>query len=157
LSRRLGADTSAQDAQPCFTERFDDLLRTGNSVPRESDHDGNDLRERMPYDDDIVHLEKKYRAEQRLFYTGVHMQRHTIGTRGNATSFPLPWDDLLRLLKDVDNTMEGAGTASVPRGGVELAQWVQVILKAAGTEKWTKNWCIKLQSVGPLWWLSLRS
>ena len=36
-------------------------------------------------------LEKKYRGkEQRLLNQSVHMQRHTIGTRGNATSFPMP-------------------------------------------------------------------
>ena len=47
-------------------------------------------------------LEKKYRGEDRLFDQPVHMQRHTIGTRGNATSFPMPWQEILRMLEDVE-------------------------------------------------------
>ena len=49
-------------------------------------------------------LEKKYRGkEQRLFDQAVHMQRHTIGTRGNATSFPMPWEEILRMLQEVED------------------------------------------------------
>ena len=51
-------------------------------------------------------LEKKYRGEDRLFDQAVHMQRHTIGTRGNATSFPMPWQEILRMLQDVEPTEE---------------------------------------------------
>ena len=45
-------------------------------------------------------LERKSRGkEQRLFDQAVHMQRHTIGTRGNATSFPMPWQEILKMLE----------------------------------------------------------
>ena len=77
-------------------------------------------------------LEKKYRLkEDRLFDQAVHMQRHTIGTRGNATSFPMPWQEILRMLKDVD---EGEAPADLPRSGEELVQWVQVLLKSSGDD-----------------------
>ena len=52
-------------------------------------------------------LEKKFRGkDKRLFDQSVHMQRHTIGTRGNATSFPMPWQEILKMLQDVDRSSE---------------------------------------------------
>ena len=81
-------------------------------------------------------LEKKYRAQQRLFDSTVHMHRHTVGARGNATSFPMPWADILRLLKDVDdNQASGRDAADLPHTGDELAHWVQILLKTSGAEE----------------------
>ena len=78
-------------------------------------------------------LEKKFRGkEQRLFDQPVHMQRHTVGTRGNATSFPMPWEEILRMLKDVDEESDGAAGLDLPHSGEELVRWVQVLLKTSG-------------------------
>ena len=77
-------------------------------------------------------LEKKYRGEERLFDQAVHMQRHTIGTRGNATSFPMPWQEILKLLKDVDP--EEGNAPDLPHSGDELVRWAQVLLKTSGED-----------------------
>ena len=45
---------------------------------------------------------EKYRGEH-TFYTQVHMNNHRMGARGNVTSFPLPWQELLCQLKEVAN------------------------------------------------------
>ena len=64
------------------------------------------------------------------------MHRHTVGARGNATSFPMPWADILRLLKDVDdNQASGRDAADLPHTGDELAHWVQILLKTSGAEE----------------------
>jgi hypothetical protein len=78
-------------------------------------------------------LEKKHRGSERLFDQPVHMQRHTIGTRGNATSFPMPWEEILRMLQDVDQT-EDSGALDLPHSGEELVRWAQVLLKTSGDE-----------------------
>jgi len=78
-------------------------------------------------------LEKKYRAEDRLFDQAVHMQRHTIGTRGNATSFPMPWQEILRMLEEVEPT-EAAPAVDLPHSGEELVRWAQVLLKTSGDD-----------------------
>ena len=66
-------------------------------------------------------LEKKYRG-QRAFDEQVHMNQHRMGARGNATSFPLPCEDLLRQLK---------GTADLPHTGETFSIFVSVLLKAS--------------------------
>ena len=77
-------------------------------------------------------LEKKHRNKtDRLFDQPVHMQRHTVGTRGNATSFPMPWQEILRMLHDVDQSDE---PADLPRSGDDLVHWVQVLLKTSGDD-----------------------
>ena len=78
-------------------------------------------------------LEKKYRGkeEKRLFDQAVHMQR-PIGTRGNATTFPMPWQEILRMLQDVDRG--DAGGVDLPHSGEELVRWVQVLLKTSGDD-----------------------
>ena len=80
-------------------------------------------------------LEKKYRGkEQRLFDQAVHMQRHTIGTRGNATSFPMPWEEILRMLQEVDDAAEPGSEIDLPHTGEKLYSWVQVLLKTSGED-----------------------
>ena len=66
-------------------------------------------------------LEAKYRAE-RPFDSKVHMSRHRMGARGNATTFPIPWQDIMTSLDD---------RPSLPRTGEELADVVSVILKTS--------------------------
>ena len=51
------------------------------------------------------------------------MNRHRMGARGNATSFPLPWQDLLRQLQD--------GETDLPHTGEALSSFVSVLLKTS--------------------------
>ena len=78
-------------------------------------------------------LEKKHRGGERLLDQTVHMQRHTIGTRGNATSFPMPLEEILRMLQDVDPAEQSA-PVDLPHSGDELVRWAQVLLKTSGDE-----------------------
>ena len=48
------------------------------------------------------------------------MAQHRVGARGNALTFPLPWEELLGQLNDVVD--DDYDTADVlPRAGAELA------------------------------------
>ena len=79
-------------------------------------------------------LEKKHRKkEKRLFDQEVHMQRHTIGTRGNATTFLMPWEEILRRLSEVEER-EASDSLDLPNSGKDLVRWVQVLLKTSGDE-----------------------
>ena len=51
-------------------------------------------------------LEWKYRNEN-PFDDRVHMARHRMGARGNATSFPLPWEAVLQQLGGAGQTPVG--------------------------------------------------
>ena len=44
-------------------------------------------------------LEKKYRGCRSMDQTH-NANKHRMAARGNATSFPLPWEDLLKQLQD---------------------------------------------------------
>ena len=54
--------------------------------------------------------------------------------RGNATSFPLPWEDLMVQLNDSQAFADAGRGVSLPRVGVELANVVSILLKSAGSE-----------------------
>ena len=56
-----------------------------------------------------------------------------MAARGNATSFPLPWQDLLKQLQD-GAAMEQLGrSVSLPRTGQELTHVVPIVLKQKKT------------------------
>jgi len=78
-------------------------------------------------------LEKRYRKE-RPFDDEVHMQRHRQGARGNATSFPLPWQDLLLQLKETEETDNDNEPPELPRSGEELSNFVSILLKTGDDE-----------------------
>ena len=78
-------------------------------------------------------LEKKNRGE-RAFDVETGMNRHRLGARGNATSFPLPWHDLLQQFKSEEQG-EYAGTSDLPHTGEELSNFVSVILKTHNDEE----------------------
>ena len=61
----------------------------------------------------------------------LHMQRHRVGARGNATSFPLPWSSLLSELQRLDADASVTRAPDLPRTGAELSSVVQVLLKTA--------------------------
>ena len=54
------------------------------------------------------------------------------GARGNVTSFPLPWPDVLRELSAME---AGVQAPAVPKTGVELAETVQVLVRRGS---WTE-------------------
>ena len=64
-------------------------------------------------------LAKKYRG-QRAFDEKVHMNRHRMGARGGATSFPLPWQNLLQQLQGDE--------PDLPHTGAALSSFVNVFL-----------------------------
>ena len=66
------------------------------------------------------------------------MQRHRVGARGNATTFPLPWELLLQELQKLDTLHNAQQGASLPRTGAELQYVVQVLLKTSDANK-TEN------------------
>ena len=76
-------------------------------------------------------LEKKFR-NVRAMDEAVHANQYRMGYRGNATSFPLPWEDLMVQLKDSQAKADAASAVSLPRVGMELANVVSVLLKSAG-------------------------
>ena len=59
------------------------------------------------------------------------MNRNRLVARGNATTFPLAWEDLLQNLQAA-STEAAAGQLRVPKVGAELAAVVNVIIKAGG-------------------------
>ena len=60
-----------------------------------------------------------------------HMQRHRVGARGNATSFPMPWHDLLGALQEAKADEAESRPARIPHDPVDLAAVIQVLLKSS--------------------------
>ena len=58
-------------------------------------------------------LDMKYRKENPLD-SELHMARHRMGARGNATSFPLPWESLLNELMQLDANANPQQDVSLP-------------------------------------------
>eukprot|EP00973_Karenia_brevis_P029652 4090444-Karenia_brevis.AAC.1 len=80
-------------------------------------------------------FERRYRQKVGPMYDVlVHMQRFTIGARGNAKSLPMPWQEILRMLQDVDPAVEPNEGLDLPRAGKDLVRWVRVILKSSGDD-----------------------
>lgn len=73
-------------------------------------------------------LEAKYRREN-PFDSEVHMARHRMGARGNATSFPLPWQDILAELQRQEDSCTTA--PDLPWVGTDLSDFVSVLLKTS--------------------------
>ena len=69
-------------------------------------------------------LEKKYRAA-RPYDATVHMNRHGMGARGNASSFPFPWQDMLEQLHKIEQNI----APDLPIRGETLSNLVSVLLK----------------------------
>ena len=63
-----------------------------------------------------------------LFQSTLHMQRHRVGARGNATTFLLPWESLLEELQRIEeNTHQEGNGPDLPRTGKELQYVVQAV------------------------------
>eukprot|EP00973_Karenia_brevis_P080081 11111041-Karenia_brevis.AAC.1 len=71
-----------------------------------------------------------------MFNTKASMHRHRVGARGNATSFQLPWENLLQHLQRVsDEGRDSDPRLDLPRTGNQLQHVVQVLLKTGSEEK----------------------
>ena len=75
-------------------------------------------------------LEKKYRGSRSMDQKH-NANKHRMAARGHATSFPLPWEDLLKQLQDGEEMAKLGKQASLPRTGTQLADVVSVLLKTA--------------------------
>ena len=85
-------------------------------------------------------LELKHRKENPLD-SELHMARHRMGARGNATTFPLPWSDLFAELVKLDASKDGGAATDLPWTGQQLSDRVSVLLKTFDdehTEQMTK-------------------
>ena len=77
-------------------------------------------------------LEVKY---GNMFNTNVHMNRHRVGGRGNATTFPMPWQAILTELMRLEEGSERQAAPDLPKVGEDLKYVVQVLLKTNDEEK----------------------
>ena len=71
-----------------------------------------------------------------LLDSKVHMHRHRVGARGNATTFPLPLDSVLAEMQKLEDQAAKQGQApDLPRTGSDLRYVVQVLLKTNDEDK----------------------
>ena len=57
-----------------------------------------------------------------MFDSTLHMQRHRVGARGNATTFLLPWESLLLELQRLEEShLHGGSPPDLPWTGKDLA------------------------------------
>ena len=101
-------------------------------------------------------MEARHRSEGTTLDEQAHCARHRLGARGNALTFPLPWEDLLQQLQahdaqaaragggqeenrgeDAENAEEAAAALQLPRAGDSLGGIVRVLLKTNKTGKTT--------------------
>ena len=73
-------------------------------------------------------FEAKHRNERALD-TEVHMSRHRMGARGNAATFPLPWEELLLQMQGEEHALQRGGGPDLPHVGTTLSNMVSVLLK----------------------------
>lgn len=73
-------------------------------------------------------MEARHRHESGPLDERAHMPRHRLGARGNALTFPMPWEDLLQSLQgQLDGEL--GSPQLLPRSGKQLSEVVRVILK----------------------------
>ena len=78
-------------------------------------------------------LEKRYRMH-RAWDENAWMNQHRLAARGNATTFPLAWENLVEQLQG----LEGENAVSLlPRTGQQLAEVVRVLIKSNAAEEET--------------------
>ena len=96
-------------------------------------------------------LEQKSRGDRALDQD-VWMNRQRMAVRGNATTFPLAWEDLLQQLQDLEKkAVQKTAGLKLPHCGAKLREVVNVIVKShQGTKEsmWvascTKHACAEL-------------
>ena len=65
-------------------------------------------------------MEARHRSEGSTLDDKAHCARHRLGARGNALTFPLPWEDVLRNLQAHDARAEAA--RNPPQEGPTIKQ-----------------------------------
>ena len=83
-------------------------------------------------------LEKKYRGSRAMDQLH-NANKHRMAARGNATSFPLPWEDLLKQLQDGEKMASLGQQVELPHTGQRLADYVSVLLKTAAGDDSEKD------------------
>lgn len=78
-------------------------------------------------------LEKKLLGDRALDQDAF-MPRQRLAARGNATTFPLAWEDMLRHLESAA-AKASSGSLKLPRLGSELAETMSVIIKTMETSQ----------------------
>ena len=79
-------------------------------------------------------MEQRHRQETAPMDETAHMWRDRYGARGNALTFPLPWEDLFQILQAQERRLvEPGGAPALPRTEEELADTVRVLLKTNKT------------------------
>lgn len=68
-----------------------------------------------------------------MFDTIANMADARVAARGNATSFPLPWREVLAHLQDAELS-EGFAAPCLPHTGVELSNYVHILLKSTNQD-----------------------
>ena len=85
-------------------------------------------------------MEARYRYEATPLDGEAHMARQGLGARGNALTFPLPWEDLLHNLQAHEAaTLQADGALGLPRKGEALGAVVRVLLKTNKSGKTTAD------------------
>ena len=85
-------------------------------------------------------MEAKHRSEAAPLDAKAHATRHRLGARGNALSFPLPWEDMLKTLQEHEERADAAEAerpSALPRAGKHLGEVVRVLLKTNKTGQTT--------------------
>ena len=65
----------------------------------------------------------------------VHGSEHRMVARGNTTSFPSPWQDLLTQLSETAKLEELGRSVSSPRTGEELTHVVSILLNTSNAKE----------------------
>ena len=65
----------------------------------------------------------------------MHMNRHRVGGRGNATTFPMPWQAILTELIRLEEDSEPQAAPDLLKVGDELKYVAQVRLKTHDEDK----------------------
>ena len=73
----------------------------------------------------VFHVRTPNRGNRALDDT-VGANQHRMSARGKATSFPLPWQDLLKQLHAREGMDDLADTASLPQTGEDLCNVVSI-------------------------------
>ena len=91
-------------------------------------------------------LEKRYRAE-RVMDELAQSNVRRIAARGNATTFPLPWEHVLTQLQNLEEARaHTAAPPLLPRTGQELSDFVTVLLKTCDGQVTEESPCSRCDS-----------
>ena len=79
-------------------------------------------------------IEWRYLSDRSLAQDAL-MNRHRLCAKGNATTFPLQWEDLLSELEKLNPTASAAATCCLPHVGDELRDKIAVLIKVGNKQE----------------------